>query len=505
MTIAAVIRENARSCPQHRAVVCGSSTFNHSEVADRVSRLTRLFASLGIEPGDRIAWLGQNCHRWLESLAAAGNLGALLASLNWRQPTHELDAVLRDFKPKVVIWQEEGCGAVAATLRKDHSYAHWLCHDGNDTVGYEALLAVTQPYDAVPALDSDAPVLLMSVADPAGGTHGSILTHTNLLVPGLLMAKLQEIDARTVHLASAPLFHIAALFGLIPTLQMRGTNVFVRRADAALICEAIAGHHCTHGLLFAPTIREIVEQQAGGHDLRSFRSGLDLPGWQSLVTADTSAWGRLNGGYGQTETNMAVLAALTEGASNTSGRAAPYAEVRIVDADDRDVPQNAVGQIVVRGQSVHQGYWQRPEINTKRFAGGWWHTRDLGRRNADGIISFIGPMGRLIKAGAENIFGAEVERCLAAHPAVREVAIIGIPDPDWVQSVRAIVVIKPDVNVTEQELIEHCRTRLASYKKPRSVIFRTDPLPRAGVAIDYAALDAAHGGGNYPGEGTRSV
>lgn len=505
MTLGAVIRENARSCPEQRAVVCGPSSLTHSEVADRVSRLTRVFASLAIQPGDRIAWLGHNCHRWLESLAAAGNLGALLASLNWRQPTHELDAVLRDFKPKVILWQEEGCGAAAATLRKEHPNAHWLCHDSHDAAGYESLLAAAQPYDDVPSLDPGTPVLLMSVADPAGGTHGSMLSHTNLLVPGLLMAKLQEIDARTVHLVSAPLFHIAALFGLIPTLQMRGTNVFVRRADAGLICEAIAKHQCTHGLLFAPTIREIVEQHGGRNDLRSFRSGIDLPGWQSLVTPDTSLWGRLNGGYGQTETNMAVLAALTEGASNTSGRAAPYAEVRIVDADDRDVPANTLGQILVRGQNVHQGYWQRPEINAQRFAGGWWHTRDLGRRNTEGIISFVGPMGRMIKAGAENIFGAEVERCLADHPAVKEAAIIGIPDPDWVQSVRAIVVTKPDVNVTEQELIEHCRARLASYKKPRSVIFRTDALPRAGVAIDYAALDAAHGGGNYPGEGTRSV
>jgi acyl-CoA synthetase (AMP-forming)/AMP-acid ligase II len=506
MTLASVVRENARSCPALPAIVCGSVALDYFELAQRIDRLTHVFAGLGVGRGDRIAWLGQNCHRWLESLVAAGRLGAMLASLNWRLPAAELGAILNDYKPKVAIWQRVDLGQTAAALRAEHPDAHWICHDGSEDGGYESLIQRAAPHPLGGGEDADTPVLLLSVADPSGSTNGSMLSHTNLLVPGLLMAQLQAIDSHCVHLASAPLFHIAALFGLIPTLQMRGTNVFVRRAEAELVCKAIAHHKCTHGLLFAPTIREIVEHNANGrYDLKSFRNGIELPGWQQMISRDPSAWGRHNGGYGQTETNMAILAALTDGASNTSGRAAPYAEVRVVDADDCEVAAGAVGQILVRGASVHKGYWQRPDIDRQRFAGGWWHTRDLGIRNADGIVSFIGPMGRMIKAGAENIFGAEVERCLAQHPAVREAAIIGIPDETWVQSVRAIVVVAADSPVTEQELIEHCRARLASYKKPRSVVLRQEALPRIGPAIDYRALDAAYGGGNYPGEGTRSV
>ncbi len=506
MSLAAVVRENARSCPTRPAVICGSTSLDHAQLAQRIDRLTAVFAELGVGSGDRIAWLGQNCHRWLESLVAAGRLGAVLASLNWRLQAAELSSILNDYEPRVILWQKEDLGPLAEALRAFHPGTRWICHDAPEEDGYESLLQRTKPYLNGDPGDADAPALLLSVADPSGGTNGSLLSQGNLLIPGLLMAQLQSIDSHSVHLVSAPLFHIAALFGLIPTLQMRGTNVFVRRADATLVCEAIDRHKCTHGLLFAPTIREIVETNVGGrYDLKSFRSGIDIPGWQAMVGADRSAWDRHNGGYGQTETNMVVLAALTDGASNTSGRVAPYAEVCIADADDREVAAGEVGQILVRGASVHQGYWRRPDADRQRFAGGWWHTRDLGTRNADGIVSFVGPMGRMIKAGAENIFGAEIERCLAQHPAVREAAIIGIPDETWVQSVKAIVVVDAQSAVTQEELIDHCRMRLASYKKPRSVVLRYEALPRVGPAIDYKALDATYGGGNYPGEGTRSV
>jgi long-chain acyl-CoA synthetase len=316
------------------------------------------------------------------------------------------------------------------------------------------------------------------------------------------MAKLQDIDQNTVNLASAPLYHIASLFTLMPTLQMRGLNVMVRRPDARVLCETIARHRCTNGFLLGPTAEAIVKENLDGrHDLSSFRSSLTTPGWPSMVTRDTSPWGSRPGGYGQTETHMAVLAALASKATGTSGVAAPYAEVRIaVGEDDVDAPLDEAGEIVVRGPSVHLGYWNRPEQNQYRFRHGWWHTGDLGKRAADGIVTFIGPKGRLIKCGAENVYASEVERCLSSHAAVLEVAVIGIPDEIWVQAIKAIVVLKDEVDVSESDLLNHCRAHLASYKKPRSFVLQTEPLPRQGAAVDYRAIDERHGGGNYPGQ-----
>ena len=143
-------------------------------------------------------------------------------------------------------------------------------------------------------------------------------------------------------------------------------------------------------------------------------------------------------------------------------------------------------------------------MNEERTRNGWHHTNDLGRFEVDGSFSFVGPKTRMLKSAAENIYPAEVENCLRQHPAVADCAVIGVPDQRWVQSVKAIVVVRAGARVTGDELITHCKERIASYKKPRSVEF-TDIIPRRGVTPDYDALDDRYGGGGYPGGRTRSV
>ena len=150
------------------------------------------------------------------------------------------------------------------------------------------------------------------------------------------------------------------------------------------------------------------------------------------------------------------------------------------------------------------GYWNRPDENAERQRNGWHHTNDLGKREADGSISFVGPKTRMIKSAAENIYPIEVERCIATHPDVAECAVIGIPDPKWVQSVKAIVVPRDGAEISADSVIEHCRAHIASYKKPRTVEF-VDELPKQGWAVDYDALDERFGGGNYPGGRVRSA
>jgi long-chain acyl-CoA synthetase len=182
------------------------------------------------------------------------------------------------------------------------------------------------------------------------------------------------------------------------------------------------------------------------------------------------------------------------------GRPSPMVQVRIVDPDDNEVPIGETGEIAARGPTVMNGYYGRPDLNGDRLRNGWHHTNDLGRREADGSISFVGPKTRLIKSAAENIYPAEVEGCLQRHPAVQEAAVIGVPDAKWDQSVKAIVVLKEGEWVSDEDLIEFCRSEIASYKKPRSVEF-VDELPRDGWIVDYDVLDESFGGGGYPGWG----
>ncbi len=221
-----------------------------------------------------------------------------------------------------------------------------------------------------------------------------------------------------------------------------------------------------------------------------------------MATPDDTPFGKRLSGFGQTEVfALATFNSVGPPSIGASGRTSPIGQLRIVDDDDREVADGEAGEIVVRGLAVGNGYWNRPELNAARSRNGWWHTHDLGRREADGSLTWIGPKARMIKSAQENIYPAEVEACLEAHPAIKEAAIIGVPDDVWTQSVKAIVVLHPDQQLSADDVIEHCRTHIASYKKPRTVEF-VENLPRAGWAKDYDALDERYGGGNYPSSAT---
>jgi long-chain acyl-CoA synthetase len=192
-------------------------------------------------------------------------------------------------------------------------------------------------------------------------------------------------------------------------------------------------------------------------------------------------------------------------ALGTHGRPSPLVQVRVVDEDDVELPPGEVGEIVVRGVTVMNGYWNRPDENRARSRNGWHHTNDLGRFEADGSLSFIAPKSRMLKSAAENIYPAEVENAIRSHPGVADCAVIGVPDDVWVQSVTAIVVrADGHHDLATDAVIEWCRARIASYKKPRRVEF-VDALPRAGPAVDYDELDRRFGGGGYPGGTTPSA
>jgi long-chain acyl-CoA synthetase len=175
--------------------------------------------------------------------------------------------------------------------------------------------------------------------------------------------------------------------------------------------------------------------------------------------------------------------------------------VQALDPDGRVLPPGETGELVVRGPVVACGYHRRPEEQRWRQRFGWHHTNDIGRTEADGSLTFIGPKTPLIKSAAENIYPTEVEACLRLHPAVKDVGVLGVPDPVWGQAVTAVVVTEGAV--TAEELIAHCRAHIASYKKPRQIIF-AQRVPRPDGEIDRSALDAAFGGGGYPGAGQPS-
>jgi acyl-CoA synthetase (AMP-forming)/AMP-acid ligase II len=511
LTFGDVLREHRQSWPRKPAAVdrdFGRDVrLTYPELDDRVNRFACALAHAGVGLGDRVLWLGQNSFRVLEGLAAAAKLGAMFCPANWRQSADEMAFVIDDVDAKVVIWQDEEMGdTVRAARELAGSSALWLQHDTNGDGSYEAFLHGASSDDPGTAIDPASSLLLIYTAAFTGRPNGAMLSHTALITQGVVMGHLADIGAGYVYLNCGPLFHIATFMTTLATFVAGGTNVFTRRVDAEELCRLVEAERCTGAFLVGPTLEQILEVN-GDHryDLKTLRAFSGRREWNEMITVDTSPWARNPGGYGQTEVmGMLTFNTLAESPIGTHGRPSPVVQVRIVDPDDNEVPVGETGEIAARGPTVMNGYWNRPGENARRHRNGWHHTNDLGRRETDGTITFIGPATRMIKSAAENIYPAEVEGAIARHPAVAECAVIGVPDEQWTQSVKAIVVLKDEITATGDDIVEHCRAHIASYKKPRAVEF-VEKLPRQGFAVDYDALDEQFGGGGYPGGRNRSA
>ncbi|MFG6191021.1 AMP-binding protein [Nonomuraea sp. JJY05] len=489
LSLSDLLADHARSRPLVTAVVDGEVRRTYPELDARVTRLADALAGRGVAAGERVVWLGQNSHAVLELLLACSRLGAILCPANWRQSEDELRFVLSDLTPKVVVW--EPSDATTAV-----SESTWV-RAGDE---YEALVESGSPRD-FPQVDDGEPVLALYTAAFDGRPNAALLSSAALVAHSASLLVVRQMEPGFTFLNNGPLFHVGTMMFCLATFQIGGTNVFTPAFDAEEVCRLIDAERVTQAFLFGPMIDAVTAANAGGkYDLSSLRFVSHSAEWDSMITVDDSPWCRSKmGGYGQTEVGgMLTFLGLADGGSGFAGRPSPLVQVRILAPDGTELPPGEVGEICARGKTLFSGYFARPDLNAAKSAYGWHHTGDLGRREPDGTITFIGPKLRMIKSGAENIYPAEVERALKSHPAVADAAVIGVPDPTWHQAVKAVVALKPDATATADELVDHVRTQLASYKKPSHVAF-VDAIPKRGFTPDYDALDSEHGGGNYPG------
>ena len=489
-TLWEILEENARSYPGQEAVVCDDVRLRFPELERRVGRLSGGLVRRGLQRGDRVLWLGQNCHRVLELLVAASRVGALLCVANWRSSIAELEFILDDLKPKFVVWEpNELLGDVSKFSGSVDQFATWL------TKGeFDDLAESEAESEEGCAGEADDPVLLLYSAAFEGKPNGALFSNVSLYAQNLILSVSRGIDRQERNLNCGPLFHIATTAPMLATFHFGGTNVFVPRADPEAICKAIDREKCTSAFIVGPTIARMIElNRDDRYDLSSLRA----PTGSSEGSAMAQAKRPAEQVYALTQGGVVVTTSALGGTGHQGRPVAGYL-LRILDEKGDPVGQGQSGEIAIRGPGVMLGYYNRPEENARIFSDGWLKTGDLGRRDPDGSVTFLGSMRRLLKSGLENIYPVEIEQCLLAHEAVKDAAVIGIPDPVWVQRVKAVVVQEEGTSTSEDELIEHCRTHLASYKKPSEVVF-VEALPRNGPAIDYEELDRRYGGGGYPG------
>jgi long-chain acyl-CoA synthetase len=496
LTVGDLVRENRRRFPQREAFVCQGSRVTYPQLDERVSRLANALRTWGVSPGDRVLWLAQNCHRFFELMFACSKIGAAVCPVNWRQTMDEMEHIFADFAPKVVVWQEEEIGDVVRDVRaRVGEDIIWVRHDAEGAGTYEEALASASDDDDERPVPTTSSLLAIYTAGFDGRPKAAMLNHQCILSISLVQGLVTDVSVGTddIFLNSGPFFHIGDIVHALPYFHFGGLNVLLRRMDGDEACRLIEAERITSGYLFGPIADIIAEANSDGrYDLSSLRVPASMP----ALGAMTGKQAAPISGFGQTEVGGRVTFSAFGGAGQgQAGRTSPLAQVRIFDPAGDEVPAGEVGEVAVRGPVVMNGYLNAEA--DRRQPLGWRRTGDLGRRHADGSISFVGVARRMLKSGVENIYPAEVETVLRSHPEIAEAAIIGVPDERWAQSVRAIVVRAQGSTMTEEEIIAFCRERMSSYKKPKSVVLVAE-LPRTSGAIDYEQLDRDHDGGGYP-------
>lgn len=495
-TLASVMRENGRARGERVAIVDGDQRITYKQLADRMGRLATGLHAAGVGTGERVLWIGRNSGAIIELLTACSRLGAMLCAANWRQSAEELAWTIEDFDPRLIVWDASVREQLAAARSHLHDLKARTYFNFAPPDGLGRFLHGTSYEGEEPCASTPFYALYTAAFD--GRPQAAMLSNTAILFQNLILGRDQAIDEDSVFLNSGPMFHIGTMMTTFSVLHHGGTNVVAQGAEPERLLDLIQTERCTHAFLMGPTLTQMEQvMERAPRDVSSLWPSGRVERPKSILTMPALAPMAQRGGgvYGQSEACGIICSAARGGGA--AGKA-PLAEVRLVDEHDRDVPDGEVGEIAIRSPLVMNSYFRRDAENTWRRRNGWHHTRDLGRRRPDGAIEFVGPKAVLIKSAAENIYPAEVEACLREHPAVANVCVIGIPDPQWGQNVRAVVQLKTGAHALEDELIAHCKQRIASYKKPRSVIFvETLPLTGAGF-VDRGAVDAAHGGGDYP-------
>ena len=475
LTVPELVARSARRDPDAPALVCEGDRRSFGELEERARRLAGALAVRGVGPGDRVAMLQYNGIEFVEAFLAIQKLGACAVPVNFRLSREEVDYVLGDCGARLAIADQElapRAGAVETLV-----------------VGpaYEEAIAAASPELPAREVRGDDLAFLMYTSGTTGRPKGAMLSHQNLVVNTTNW--LYEVGARAddVWLSGLPLFHIGGLNGILPFLHLGALAVIEPSGgfDPVLSIARLAEHDVSM-CFFVPTQwQEICSHpDVGKVDRERLRTAMwgasqaPLPTLELLAATFPSV--EIVNAFGQTE--MSSNTCFLRGADairkmGSVGRPALGVEARIVDEEGADVPRGEVGEIVYRGPTVMLGYHGKPEATAEAFAGGWFHSGDLVREDPEGFIYVVDRLKDMLISGGENVYPAEVERALIEHPAVADVAVVGVPHPRWVETPLAVVVAEPGVEVGEDELIDHCRARLAGYKKPSAVVF-VDDLPR---------------------------
>jgi fatty-acyl-CoA synthase len=494
--------------PHRKALTFEGVTWTYGELQDRIDRLASALRANGVCHGDRVGFLGFNQPAFIETMFAAARLGAIFVPLNFRLSGPELSYIINNAGVHTLV-VDGPHRPVIDSIRGELPCRHYLSADRPveawPSVG--GLIDTHEPIRAgVPVVEDDV-AIIMFTSGTTGRPKGAMLTHGNLWWNNINVLHAYDVLETDVSLLVAPLFHIGGLNVNSLVIWQKGGHVVLHRTfDPKRCLDDIATYHATT-FFGVPAMLLFISQQPefASADLSSLRAilcgGAPVP--EPLMRIYASRGVPIDQGYGLTETAPFVTFLAPEWGMTklgSAGRAPIFSEVRLVDGNGREIKQPRVnGEVITRGPNIMKGYWNNPEATAAAIdTEGWFHTGDVGYVDEDGFLFIADRLKDMVITGGENVYPAEVESVLYDHPAIAEIAVIGLPDEQWGEAVVAVAALKPDASLDLETLRAFATERLARFKLPRRLEL-VAALPRnpAGKVLKFE-LRAQFGAASRP-------
>lgn len=480
-----------RSCA--KAIVDGDRQWTWGEVLERVSRTAGMLRNLGLQNGDRAAVLSLNNAQYFKLLFAVPWAGGSVVPLNTRLIASEIDYIIEDsgatflfvdktFAP--LLKSLKAAGRMRAVIQFDAD------GQAGDVLPFEPLMLSSPAVDDVLRGGDDLAGIYYT-GGTTGRPKGVMLSHGNLVANAINVMFALGYDRDTNYLHAPPMFHLADGCSTFGVTMQGGSHVFMPRFDPLQFLEMVQRERVTDVTLVPTMINMFLSHpRFAEFDLSSFKriyfGAAPMPDGLLRRALSTMPSVKFQQAWGMTELSpiattmdprFSVLKGLNAGRLRSCGQAVSTVEVRIADPDGNELPRGEVGEVIVRGPTVMRGYWNQPEATAAALRNGWMHSGDAGMMDEEGFLYIVDRLKDMIVTGGENVYSAEVENAISLMTEVAEVAVIGIPDETWGETVHAIVVPRANCEVTADDVIAHCRNHIAGYKTPRSVEIRPTPLP----------------------------
>ena len=486
-------------CPDREAIIFEGNRWSFSDLADRSNRLANALAGMGVGQGDKVGMLQVNCNECIEVYFATAKLGATYVPLNFRARAEELEFMINFSESSALFLGQRYVKMVNSMREQIPGMKNFVSVEGpaEGMLDYESVIAEGDPEEVFTDIDDNDTSILMFTAGTTGQPKGVMLTHDNLATYVLNNVSPADPDIEEKNILTVPLYHIAGMQAVLAAVYGGRTLVVQRQFDPSDWMTLVETESVTRAMMVPTMLKQLMEhEEFPKRNLSSLQvityGAAPMPVEVITKAIEVFPGTRFINAFGQTE-SASTITMLTpedhviEGTPGeraiklkrlgSIGRALGDTEVKIFDEEGSEQAVDEVGEIVARGPRVMKGYWKAEEATNSTIRNGWLYTGDIGYMDEAGYIFLSGRAKDIIIRAGENISPEQVEATLHSHPAIDEAAVIGVPDPQWGEKVRAIVALKAGAQASEADIIEHCRGQLASFKKPESVIF-VDSLPR---------------------------